>query len=152
MSSPKFLIKMKDKFKKGIKFIYLDAHFYDSTLPPEKRFVVLDELNALEDTKNCIIAIHDFDNGKFGHITYDGQQLNFALLSEKLKNVNKDFHYYTNTGCDIIKSGKEIGLEDDEEMLGTLKFVWSAPEKTKRGLLYCVPKELDLTKYKLREI
>lgn len=152
MYSPKFLRKMKKKFKKNTIFIYLDAHFYNPELPPEKRFVVLDELNALENISNCIIAIHDFDNGEFGHITYDGQSLNFELLTEKLKNVNKDFHYYTNIKTDIIKSGKEIGLEDDEEMISTLKFVWSAPEKTKRGILYCVPKELDLTKYNLRKL
>ena len=149
--SPKFLKYILKKTRDYI-FVYLDAHFYNPELPKKDRFVVLKELKALKDCKNCIIAIHDFDNGEFGHITYDKQSLNFGLLSKRLKNVNKDFHYYTNTECDIIKSGTEIGLNDDEEMKSTLDFVWSSPEKTKRGILYCVPKKLDLNKYKLREI
>ena len=153
MDSPSFLRRIMNKLpKKTIKFIYLDAHFYDPNLPKEQRFVVLRELRALAKNNKCIICIHDFDNGKFGHITYDGQPLDFNLLQYELRDINPDFYYYTNTECDIVKSGKEIGLEDDDEMESTLKFVWSSPEKTKRGILYCIPKKLDLKKYKLRKI
>ena len=91
-SSPRFL---KRTLNINIPIYYLDAHFYDRNLPKNKRFVLLDELKSLKGKKDCIIIIHDFDNN-LGHITYDGQPLNFALLSKSLKNVNNNFKFYTN--------------------------------------------------------
>lgn len=163
MTSPKFLKQyVKDSRTLGAEqpvFIYLDAHFYDPTLPKNKRFVVLDELRALKNFRNCLIAIHDFDNGKFGHITYDGQPLNLELVKDGLLKVNPNFKFYTNTECDIvepgeIKKGKIDGLDWDEEMESTLKFVWSKPQKTYRGILYVIPIELtqeQLIKFKLEK-
>ena len=119
---------------------YLDAHFYDPTLPKDKRFVVLDELKALKNFKNCVIAIHDFSNN-LGHITYDEQPLNLELLEKDLKEVNKNFHFYTNTlaSCDIIKMSDIT----DIDMVDNMEYLYSAPEKTYRGLLYCTPTELS---------
>src|SRR3990167_4918807 len=62
MDSPDFLRKIINKLPKSkIKFIYLDAHFYNSSLPKEQRFVVLRELRALAKNNKCIVCIHDFD-------------------------------------------------------------------------------------------
>jgi len=138
---------------------FLDAHFYNPSLPIEKRFVILDELQALKGCENCIILIHDFDCAGLGHITYDGVSLNFDLVKEGLMNVNPNFKYYINCReyCDIITKeevieGKVEGIEPTEDVLDNLNYVWSSPEKTYRGILYCVPKELDLSKYELKEL
>ena len=50
---------IKNKLFGDIVMIYLDAHFYDASLSPEEKWVVLKELRALEDVENCVIAIHD---------------------------------------------------------------------------------------------
>lgn len=130
--------------KKETVFFYLDAHFYDPKL--KQKFVVLDELDALKGFKNCVIAIHDFDNG-LGHITYDGQPLNLDLMRKKLLKVNPKFKFYTNelSSCRIKK------LEEAEswDEFDNLKYVWSKPEKTYRGILYAVPKEVKIDGLKL---
>ena len=135
--------------------IYLDAHFYDASLPIDKRFVVKDELRALEGFRNCIIVIHDYNAGSgLGHITYDGIPLGWNVVGELLNKVNPDFCYYTNhrDGCDIVtkeevEKERILGLSPDSETLDNLNYVWSSPKKTYRGLLYCIPKTLDLAKY-----
>jgi hypothetical protein len=160
VKSPQFLKEWKEKdiFVEPFPIIYLDAHFYNKKLPKNKRFVVKDELNALRGMRDCIIIIHDFANG-LGHIKYDGIDLDMKILNEGLYLVNPQFHFYTNTleGCDIIKTKKdveELGLDWDDEMKSTLKFVWSKPEKTFRGILYCLPTALtkeEMEELKLRE-
>lgn len=127
---------------------YLDAHFYDPKLPKGKgKFVVLDELKALKKSKNAIIIIHDFDNN-LGHITYDGISLDLKLLKKRLLKINKKFKFYTNTleSCDIMKTTDT----KDKDMIQNLKYAWSKPDKTYRGLLYCVPKKIKIEG--LREI
>jgi hypothetical protein len=167
IDSPSFLTLLKYKgygerlLTSSTSIWYLDAHFYDSTLSKEKRFVILDELKALSDFVNCIIVIHDFDCGceNLGHIVYDGIPLNFDLLEERLAKVNPNFKYYTNSKefCDIVKledvlENKIQGIESTEDVLDNLKYVWSSPEKTYRGILYCLPRGLDLSKYDLKEL
>jgi hypothetical protein len=160
-SSPKFLKwinKTKDFLNDNIPLFYLDAHFYNSKLPKSKRFVVKNELKALRGFGKSIIVIHDFDNG-LGHIRYDDVDLDMNLLKNNLYFVNPGFYFYTNTleGCDIVKTKKdikELGLPWDEEMKSTLKFVWSKPIKTFRGILYCLPTKLtdkEIKEMKLRE-
>jgi hypothetical protein len=141
---------------------YLDAHFYLPEMKNEsneKKFVILRELKALSDFENCIIIIHDFDCSELGHITYDKISLNFDLVKDYLNKVNPNFKYYINCReyCDIITpeeviEGKIKGVEATEDVLDNLKYVWSSPEKTYRGILYCIPKELDLSKYALKEL
>lgn len=130
---------LRDLVVKEPPIYYLDAHFYDPKR--DNKFVVLDELKALEGNTNCVIIIHDFDNG-LGHITYDGQPLNLELLKEHLLNVNPNFKFYTNelSSCNIKK------LEDAEDWdeFDNLKYVWSKPEKTYRGILYCTPTEVSI--------
>ncbi len=139
-------------FDKKIPVIfYLDAHFYNKKLPKSKRFVVKDELKALKGHAKSIIIIHDFDNN-LGHIVYDGISLDMKLLKPYLNKVNPKFHYYTNTleSCDIMKV-KEATTHD---MMDNLKYVWSRPVKTYRGILYCLPKALtekEMKKLGLRE-
>jgi len=158
IDSPSFLKGLYKCFLPPPLF-YLDAHFYDSSLPKEKRFVVLDELKSLSGLNNCIIVIHDFDCADLGHITYDGVSLNFDLVKESLMKVNPNFKFYTNKKefCDIItveevKEGKIKGIEATEDVLDNLNYVWSNEEKTYRGILYCTPRELDLSKYELEEL
>jgi len=159
-SSPFFLKNFIRNYKKmdreDIVFIYLDAHFYDPRLPLKDRFAIKKELKALEGFKNCIIAIHDFDNGELGHIIYDNIHLDLKLIKKDLMKVNPEFKLYTNNKCDIvtpeeIKKGKIPLLDWNEEMESTMKFVWSNPIKTYRGILYAIPKELNLKKYDLRK-
>ena len=148
----------KSTHKNDIIFIYLDAHFYDPSLSPDDRWVVLKELKSLADFGDCVIAIHDFDNGELGHLNYDGQNLNFDLLKENLYKVNPDFHYYTNTryGCNIVTEElirqNYLNVEIDENIKDTLNFVWSSDQKTYRGILYCTPTKLDLNNFELRKL
>lgn len=156
IDSPKFLNIIKQLFTEDIIFIYLDAHFYDPSLPKEDRWVVLKELDALKNTKNCVIAIHDFDCNGLGHINYDGQTLNFDFVKERLLKVNENFNFYYNTKewCDIttkddILNNKLEGIELNNYVSDTLDFVWSQERLTYRGILYCSPKPIDLNKFEL---
>jgi hypothetical protein len=155
-SSPNFLSMIKEKHERltpnEILFIYLDAHFYDPTLPADKRFVVIDELKSLKNTKNAIICIHDFWNDQFTGITYDNIKLDFNLLKHYLFEVNPNFKYYTNTKCDVYNKETIKELIDDVDADGNIEYANTSIAKRDRGILYCIPKELDLTKYDLKEI
>lgn len=143
----KGFLKTFDK-NAGNTIFYLDAHFYDPKRPKGKgKFVVLDELKTLKGFKNAIIIIHDFDNN-LGHITYDGVPLDMKLLKKDLLKVNPDFKFYTNqlSSCDILK----IKDTNNKAMKKDLIYVWSKPEKTYRGILYAVPKKINIEG--LREI
>ena len=161
-SSDKFLkwfigyyneLKRKDTI-----MFYLDAHFYNPTLPKKKRFVVLDELKALKGFKNCVIIIHDFDNN-LGHITYDGQPLNLELLKKDLMKVNPHFKLYTNelSSCSPVtlnyKDITDSGLHLDTETIDNLEYAWKCPRLTYRGFLsalpYALPKEVKIDGLKL---
>ncbi|MFA5394976.1 MAG: hypothetical protein WC346_03050 [Methanogenium sp.] len=157
--SPTFL-KILSRVFYDPAFYYLDAHFYDPNLPKEERFTVKKELEAIKPSKNCVIAIHDFDtrNG-LGHLVYDGIPLDFEVVKEGLRKINPDFVFYTNykDACKIvtkedITTGKLPHLQLTLDMEDSLNFIWSDPFKTYRGILYCVPKELDLTKYELHKV
>ena len=134
---------------------YLDAHFYDYTLPKNKRFVVLDELKMLKGKKDSIIVIHDFDNN-LGHIVYDGQSLDLNLLRNDLLKINPNFKFYTNelSSCDpvtlIEQDIKDAGLNLDADTIDNLQYAWSCPRLTYRGILYCVSKKINIEG--LREI
>lgn len=133
--------------EKNTVIFYLDAHFYDQFLPKNKRFAVIDELKALRNFKNCIIVIHDFDNN-LGHITYDEQPLNLELIKKDLFKINKKFNLYTNTleGCNPVKLTRhyieKAGLNYDKETIDNLKYMWSNPRLTYRGILYALPTKL----------
>ena len=156
VDSPKFLKGIKKTYKDYYIIFYLDAHFYDKKR--KNKFVVLDELKALKDFDKAIIIIHDFDNN-LGHITYDGISLDMMLLKKDLLKVNPKFKFYTNelSSCDIITEDDlrvdgEIILKtkNDKDRYENLKYAWSKPEKTYRGILYCVPKKIKVDG--LREI
>jgi len=140
-------IKNKDTI-----IIYLDAHFYDKNRPSGKgKFVVLDELKALRGFKNCIIAIHDFDNN-LGHITYDEIPLDMKLVKKDLLNVNPNFKFYTNTltSCNPLT----IAEVTDKDAKDNLIYAWSLPRLTYRGILYALPTKLtkeEINGLKLRE-
>ncbi|MDP2755917.1 MAG: hypothetical protein Q8P40_16260 [Nitrospirota bacterium] len=157
IDSPTFLKSITNTYNKMRRedtlFIYLDAHFYDPKLPANEKWVVKNELKALEGFRNCAIAIHDFDCNGLGHLVYDGEHLNFELIKDELSKVNPDFRFYTNTRefCEVhtresIKG--VIGLVEDEETLETIDY-HSTDRLKYRGILYCVPRELDLRRYQL---
>ena len=157
-SSPSFLFKLRSLIRSTPVFIYLDAHFYDPTLPKSDRWVVLKELAALQGT-TPIIAIHDFDCSGLGHLTYDDQPLNFELVKEFLYRVNPMFNYYVNTkkGCDPITkervlAGEIPNLTLDPDTEDNIEYMWSNETKTYRGILYCTPAELDITKFELTKL
>lgn len=137
------------KFKRNEHVIYfLDAHFYDPKA--KNKFIITEELKSLRGNKNAIIVIHDFHNG-LGHLKYDGQSLNLELIRKELFQVNHNFELYTNelASCDIVlpleKEIKSLGYfteEDLKDIWDALSFVWSLPEKTYRGVLYCLPEKL----------
>ena len=146
----KSFVKNYDKDRrKDTVIIYLDAHFYDKNLPKNKRFQIIDELKALVNFDKCILIIHDFDNG-LGHITYDGISLDLDLIKKDLMKINPDFKLYTNelATCDIVKptlkSLRESNLQVDSETLDNLEYAWSSPRLTFRGILYAIPKELNI--------
>ena len=150
--SPEFLKKLT----LGTYIFYLDAHFFDLSLPKGKRkFVVLRELQNMKKFKDSIIIIHDFKNN-LGGICYEGINLDFNLLKKSLNKINKHFFFYTNTleGCNPVKMNieeiKQAGLRIDEDTLSNLEYMWSAPRLTYRGVLYCLPTELN--KKELKEL
>ena len=158
--SPNFLRKFYFPLKNaGTIFFYLDAHFYDASLSPEDRWVVLKELKALKGFGDCVIVIHDFKCNGLGHLTYDGQSLDFDLVKSDISKVNPNFHYYFNTqgGCEILTKEKLDNscipnLVLDEETADTMDFVWSNTEtihRAYRGLLYATPEPLDLKQFEL---
>lgn len=129
------------------RLFYLDAHFYDKNLPKGKgKFVILKELKALKNYGKCVIVIHDFDNN-LGHVTYDGIDLDLKLIAKDLRNVY-NFNLYTNTleSCDIMKPSET----KDPEMKDNLKYAWTAPRLTYRGLLYALPTKL--TKKEMKQL
>ncbi len=160
-SSPDFLRSFIERYnkenRKDIVFIYLDAHFYDPVLPPEEKWVVVNELKALIDFKNCIICVHDFDCEGLGHCCYNGQPLGWPLIKEHIIKVNPSFYFYTNTRefCNIYNEktiSDVLGITLDEETLSNIRYAHSNDEKTYRGILYCTPQELDLEKFKLKKL
>ena len=129
--------------REDIPIFYLDAHFYN---PKGPRWIVQKELEALKGFNNCILIIHDFDNG-LGHIVYDKEPLGMNVVGDLLKKVNPDFHYYTNIseGCDIMRPEET----DDPVIKDNLIYAWSKPDKGKRGILYCLPRDIELDKFEL---
>lgn len=134
--------------------IYLDAHFFDPLSPIEMNWVVLRELHSLKGLSNCIVVIHDFAAQGLGHLVYDGQPLDFEFLRSALLDVNPNFSYYTNTreGCDIlswerVQKQEILGLDATDAVKDNLEYAWKSEEKAYRGLLYCTPRPLDLSKY-----
>ncbi len=159
-SSPKFLKWFIQRYnqegRRDVVFIFLDAHFYDPSLPPEEKWVVINELKALKGFKNCIICIHDFDCEGLGHCVYDGENLGWLVVKEDLMKVNSNFHFYTNTRefCEIYNE-KTIanvpGITLDEDTLDNIKYAWTSEVKTYRGFLYATPEELDLSHFQLKK-
>ncbi|MFW9991915.1 MAG: hypothetical protein ACFFD4_07625 [Candidatus Odinarchaeota archaeon] len=132
-------------------YFYLDAHFYD----PEARqkWVCVEELKALEGFKNCVICIHDFDNGKFGHLVYEGEHFGWNIVGEHIQKVNPNFHYYTNYRTDIVTdlTVSMLPIKYDDWMRDSLKYVHSSIEKRHRGMLFATPEPLNLKNYQLVE-
>ena len=159
-SSPKFLKGFLQKYnqegRRDIVFIYLDAHFYDPNLPPDEKWVVVNELKALKGFNNCVICIHDFDCEGLGHCIYNGEHLGYSLIKDELMKVNPDFHLYTNTRefCEIYTE-KTIanvpGITLDEETKDNLRYAWSSEFKAYRGILYATPEKLDLKFFQLKK-
>lgn len=159
-SSPDFLKEFLQKYnqedRKDIVFIYLDAHFYDPSLSPDEKWVVVNELKVLKGFKNCLICIHDFDCEGLGHCIYDGEHLGWAVVKEDLMKVNPDFYFYTNTRefCEIYNE-KTIanvpGITLDEDTLDNIRYAWTSEIKTYRGFLYATPEELDLSHFQLKK-
>ena len=155
-NSPDFLGDFVRLYKKekmeDVVIIYLDAHFYDKNA--RNKFIVTEELKALKGFKKCIVIIHDFNNG-MGHIEYEGKTIDIDMVGGLLKEVNPGFRFYTNTPefADIhtIETLSHIGLASDREAQDNIRYAWSKDRLTKRGILYAVPKELDLNKYRLKK-
>ena len=134
---------------------FLDAHFYDPDLAQQDRWVAVKELQVLKGFKNCVIVIHDFDCEELGHLIYDGEHFGWNVIGEYITRVNPNFHYYTNTRewCDIYtpENYHETGLGVDAWLEDSIKFANTDDIKRYRGMLYAVPRELDLNKYQLKE-
>ena len=159
-SSPNFLKSFIQKYnhqeREDIVVIFLDAHFYKPFLPPDEKWVVINELKALKGFKNCVIYIHDFDCEGLGHCIYDGEDLGYPLIKDDLMKVNPNFYLYTNTRefCEIYNE-KTIanvpGITLDEDTLENIKFTNSEKRLAYRGILYCTPEELDLNYFQLKK-
>ena len=136
-------------------FIYLDAHFYDPSLPKEEKWVVVKELQALRGFQNCIICIHDFACEGLGHLCYDGEDLSWGVIRDYITQVNPNFHFYTNMRewCSIYNEETiyELPITVDEGVIDNLRYANSSDEKKYRGILYAVPQRLDLREFKLKE-
>ncbi len=158
-SSPDFLREFikdyKDSGREDIVFVFLDAHFFDPNLPPDEKWVVVNELKALKGFDRCVICMHDFDCSGLGHCCYEGEPLGFPLVLDDLRKVNKDFHLYVNKKefCDIhneetIYQVPELNV--NEEVLDNVRYANSCERLTYRGLLYCTPTKLNIDEFQLR--
>lgn len=154
--SAPFLCAFKDKYssrnREDTVFFYLDAHFYDPK--GKNKWVVTEELRALESFPNCVIAIHDFNCEGLGHLCYGGEHLNFDVVKRFFRNINPDFHFYTNTRqwCDIVNEDnvKDLPVAIDEGLMDAVRFVNSSDEKRYRGILYAIPKVVNSHKFRLK--
>ena len=143
--------------RKDTVFIYLDAHFYDSKLPPEKKWVVVTELKALRGFVNCVLCIHDFDCGGLGHLVYDNEPLGWQVVKGDILKVNQNFQFYVNEReyCAIYNEETikgVVGITLDEGTIDMLKYANSSDEKRYRGILYAVPEELDLNVFRFKKL
>lgn len=125
----------------GPSLFILDAHTPGS-------WPILDELKAMKGFRGCSIVIHDFKVEGLGHINYDGQALDLDLVKDDLLRVDPNFYLYVNSRetCDIWTRAalkEHLGATYDKYFDKAMDFVWSAPVKTYRGILYAVPAELD---------
>lgn len=157
--SPVFISNFVDDYiknmRKDIVFFFLDAHFYDPSLPIGDKWVVVNELKVLKGFANCVICIHDFDCSGLGHCCYDDQPLGFPLVLEYLNDVNRGFYYYVNNigDCDIHDQESILGVEEldvNENVLDTVRNTNSCDRLKYRGILYCTPTELNLDNFELR--
>ena len=134
---------------------YLDAHFYNPDALKEDRWVVVKELKALKGVGGCIIIIHDFKCSGLGHLIYGGEALDWGVVNKYLYEVNSNFHYYVNTRehCDINteETVHNLPITVNEDVIDAIRFVNSSDVKRCRGILYAVPRELDLATYDLIE-
>lgn len=128
---------------------FLDAH--DNTT----KWTVVNELKSLINFHNCMIIIHDFDCSGLGHLVRDGESLNWNSIKDEITKVNPNFHYYCNTKeyCDIhtLETAKNIPIELDDFAIDMVNHANSMGDKKNRGILYALPKSIDITKYKLIE-
>lgn len=137
-------------------FFFLDAHIYNKDAKSdEDKWVIIKELKAMKDFNHAIIAIHDFDCNNLGHIKYDGESFDWSIVSKHLQEVNPNFSYYCNTKefCDPrnLDRVREIPVTINDDTIDMVNYANQSDEKKYRGILYAVPKKLDLTKYKLVE-
>lgn len=153
MKSADFLRDFRHGLWKQTPLFYLDAHYFDPNL--KQKWVVIDELKELRGFPNCIIIIHDYDNGELGHLIYNGEHMGWNTVGAYLYQVNPEFHYYTNTRemCDIYneKTIHYSPLRVDEHIHESLRYANQNDTKRYRGILYAVPRKLDLSKYQLKE-
>lgn len=141
-ASPEFLLQLfgvSGGFRQTTLF-FLDAHTPDN-------WPILEELKVLKGFKNCCIIIHDFKVPGLGHIQYGVQALDMEYVKDGLLGVNPNFCFYSNyKGGTCIYTPEEvqagIGLPWDAETQDRLKYTWSSPEKTHRGILYATPEPL----------
>ena len=135
--------------------LYLDAHFFNPSASNEDRWVVVKELKALKGVRDCIIIIHDFKCSGLGHLIYDGEALDWSVVNKYLYEVNSNFHFYVNTRehCDINteETVHNLPITVNEDVIDAIRFVNSSDVKRYRGILYAVPRELDLVIYDLIE-
>lgn len=125
--------------------VILDAH-------TPKNWPLQRELAALEGFPHCVVVIHDFKVKDMGYVSYDGQDLDFDYVREPLLRINPNFHFFTNSRdtaeivtIEEVQQGKVPGILNDEWAIDRLKYAWSAPVKTYRGILYAVPSEHPAT-------
>uniref|UniRef100_A0A6M3L7S3 Putative methyltransferase n=1 Tax=viral metagenome TaxID=1070528 RepID=A0A6M3L7S3_9ZZZZ len=136
-------------------FFFLDAHDFNNMVVDN--WIVRRELRAIGQRDNCIIAIHDYDNGELGHIQNGDAKLDWGMVGDLLQQVNPNFRYYTNRkeDCDIVteENVSQLPIQMDEVIYHVIRHsINGGGDATKyRGILYAVPRELDLSKYKLRE-
>ena len=64
--------------------------------------------------------------------------------------INPNFSLYTNelSTCDIMKPEET----SDPLIKDNLEYAWSKPEKTFRGILYCIPEEIDEKEFQLKKV
>lgn len=157
--SPEYLHRYMCEYvanqRRDIVLFYLDAHFYRANVPAERRWVVKEELQSLENFRQAVIVIHDMNFDGLNGLVYDGESLTFETVKDELLRVNPTFFFYRNDRirCDprtqIIDLHEQGLFSEDEGTVETMEY--HANDRLRyRGLLYAIPAPVELSEGLIR--
>ncbi len=94
LSNVKTELQFSHQFLEGIgnepTYFFLDAHPFNNSVG--NAWPIELEIPSLGKRDNCVICIHDYDNGELGFIYDNARKLDWSRVGHVLKGVNPNFH------------------------------------------------------------